>query len=160
MTATLLIVAAALSAAAAIREHPGGKELPHEKYVRVVSEADSPVQQVHIKTKDGLYVAAALRKPKGDGPFPALVMFHGHPGGRDMEQLVGWSRGDTGGPVWERFLREGYVVIVADYRRIEFRDMSTPIPAGQASYVDDGIAVFDHVSALPYVDKRPSTSMA
>ena len=33
-----------------------------------------------------------------------------------MEQLVGWSRGDPGGPVWERFLQEGYVVAVADYR--------------------------------------------
>jgi len=110
MTATLLIVAAALSAAGEIREHPGGKELPHDKYIRVISEADSPVQQVHVKTKDGLYVAAALRKPKGDGPFPALVIFHGYPGGRGMEQLVGWSRGTTGGPAWERFLQEGHAL--------------------------------------------------
>ena len=76
-----------------------------------MSEADSPVQQVYVKSKDGAYVAAAIRKPKGDGPFPAIIFFHGAPGGRGMEQLVGWSRGDTGGPVWERFLREGFVVV-------------------------------------------------
>ena len=73
---------------------------PHEKYVRVVSEADSPVQPTWIKTKDGLYVAAAVRKPRGNGPFPAIVMFHGAPGGRGMDQLVGWSQGSTGRRPW------------------------------------------------------------
>jgi CubicO group peptidase (beta-lactamase class C family) len=70
-----------------------------------------------------------------------------------MEQLAGWSRGATGGPVWERFLKEGYVVVVADYRRIDFRDAGRPIPASQVTYVDDGISVVDYVSGLPYVDK-------
>jgi CubicO group peptidase (beta-lactamase class C family)/dienelactone hydrolase len=153
MTTPLALLAVLMAVSGEIREHPGGKELPHDKYIRVVSEADSPVQQVYIKSRDGLYVAAALRKPKGDGPFPALVYFHGAPGGRGMEQLAGWSRGDTGGPVWERFLQEGYVVVVADYRRIDFRDMARPISSEQTSYVDDGIAVIDHVAGLPYVDK-------
>ena len=110
----LLVLPIAL---AEIHRNPGSTEpLPYQKYLRVVSEADSPVQQTYIKTKDGLYVAAAIRKPKGNGPFPVMIMFHGAPGGRGMEQLVGWSRGATGGPVWERFLQEGYVVAVADYR--------------------------------------------
>ena len=51
------------------------------------------MQQTYIRTKDGLYVAAAIRKPKGDGPFSAIVMFHGAPGGRGMEQITGGSRG-------------------------------------------------------------------
>jgi CubicO group peptidase (beta-lactamase class C family)/dienelactone hydrolase len=153
MTAALVIMVTLSSTVGDMREHSGGKELSHEKYVRVVSEVDSPVQQVHVKTNDGLYVAAALRKPKGNGPFPALVLFHGYPGGRGMEQLAAWSRGATGGPVWERFLQEGYVVVVADYRRIDFRDLGKPISTGQATYVDDGIAVVDYVSELPYVDK-------
>jgi D-alanyl-D-alanine carboxypeptidase len=153
MTGALFVLTAAFLAVGDVREHPGGKELQHDKYIRVVSEVDSPVQPVYVKTKDGLYVAAALRKPKGNGPFPAVIMFHGYPGGRGMEQLVGWSRGATGGPVWERFLKEGYVVVVADYRRIDFRDIGKPISTSQASYVEDGIAVFDYVAALPYVDK-------
>src|SRR5689334_25391435 len=95
-------------AQAAITRHPGSDEaLPDKKYVHVVSETDSPVMQTWIKAKDGVYIAAAVRKPKGNGPFPALIMFHGAPGGRGMDQLVGWSRGDHGGPVWERFLQEG-----------------------------------------------------
>ncbi len=151
MAATILILAA--SALGEIREHPGGKELQHDKYIRVVSEADSPVQQVYIKSRDGLYVAAAIRKPKGDGPFPALVYFHGAPGGGEWSSSSAGLRGATGGPVWERFLQEGYVVVVADYRRIDFADMARPISSSQTSYVDDGIAVVDHVAGLPYVDK-------
>jgi dipeptidyl aminopeptidase/acylaminoacyl peptidase len=138
-----------------VRQHPGGKEMPSGKYVHVVSEAVSPVQPVYIKSKDGLYVAAAMRKPGGPGRFPALVYFHGVPGGRGMEQLVTWSRGDTGGPVWERFLKEGFVVVVADYRnRTPFKAWFAPIPTDPdaVSYVDDGVAVLEYVRKLPYVD--------
>ena len=145
----------ALPAPAELHEHPGSKEaLPHDKYVRVVSETESPVEPVYIKAKDGLYVAAALRKPRGSGPFPAIVYFHGAPGGRGMEQLLGWSRGSTGSPVFERFLKEGYVVVVSDYRGgMDMAAMVAPIDKGRITYVDDGLAVVDYVRALPYVDK-------
>lgn len=151
ISASLLISAALMGQ---VREHPGGKELPHERYVHVVSEADSPVERLYIQSKDGLYVAAALRKPKGDGPFPALIHFHGAPGGRGMEKLVTWSRGDTGGPVWERFLQEGYVVVVADYRNPAggLGRIGEAVREGEVSYADDGVAVVEHVRALPYVD--------
>jgi dienelactone hydrolase len=144
---------APLAVDAEIRRLPGTtKALPTEKYIHVVSEADSPVQQVYVKGKDGLYIAAAIRKPKGDGRFPAMIIYHGAPGGRGMEQLVGWSRGDHGGPVWERFLQEGFVVIVADYRGGSMQLMSTPSTTGLITSTDDGLAMIDYVKALPYVD--------
>lgn len=140
-----------------IRQNPGSAEpLPHDKYIRVVSEKDSPLERMYIKTRDGLYVAAAMRRPKGDGPFPVLIHFHGAPGGRGIDQLSGWVLGTTGGPVWERFLQEGYVVISADYR-------GGPMPRGQGfkpediTYADDGIAVLEHVRSLPFVDKNRIT---
>jgi dipeptidyl-peptidase-4 len=136
-----------------IHKHAGSPQpLPHDSFVRVVSEADSPVQQTYIKSKDGAYVAAAIRKPKGDGPFPAIIIFHGAPGGRGMEQLVGWSRGEHGGPVWERFLREGFVVAVADYRGGDWNTMNVPSSGASATAVDDGLAVIDFVKRLPYVN--------
>ena len=109
--------------------------------------------QTWIKAKDGVYIAAAVRKPKGNGPFPALIMFHGAPGGRGMDQLVGWSRGDHGGPVWERFLQEGYVVVVADYRGGDWNQMNTPSSNGLVTAIDDGITVIDYVQNLPYVKR-------
>jgi dipeptidyl-peptidase-4 len=136
-----------------IHHNPGSTTaVPHEKYIHVVSEADSPIQQTYIKAKDGLYIAAAIRKPKGDGRYPAIIMFHGAPGGRGMAQLVGWSRGDHGGPVWERFLQEGYVVVVADYRGGDMNLMSAPAASGMVTSIDDGLAVIDYVKSLPYVD--------
>ena len=110
MKPTALILFAVLMPAMSVAEtvrYPGTADaLPHDKYVRVVSETESPIERTYIKSKDGLYVAAAIRKPKGSGPFPAIIVFHGAPGGRGLEQLVGWSRGDHGGPVWERFGRK------------------------------------------------------
>jgi len=154
---TLLFIA--IAAHAQITRHAGSNDaLPDRKYVHVVSESDSPVMQTWIKAKDGLYIAAAVRKPKGNGPFPALIMFHGAPGGRGMDQLVGWSRGDHGGPVWERFLQEGYVVVVADYRGGDWNQMNKPSSTGLVTAIDDGITVIDHVQNLPYV-KRAEVSV-
>jgi dienelactone hydrolase len=158
MKTSLLFMALAALAAnnlaqATITKHGGEDEaVPDQKYIHAVSEADSPVQQTWIKAKDGVYIAAAVRKPKGAGPFPALVMFHGAPGGRGMDQLVGWSRGDHGGPVWERFLQEGYVVIVADYRGGPWELMNTPSSNGITTAIDDGITVIEYAQKLPYVD--------
>jgi dipeptidyl aminopeptidase/acylaminoacyl peptidase len=138
---------------AEVVEYGGSPDaLPHEGYVHVVGEDVSPVMQTYIRSVDGAYVAAAIRKPPGEGPFPAIVIFHGAPGGRGMEQLVGWSRGDHGGPVWERFLQEGFVVAVADYRGGDFNLMNSPSDLPLVTAIDDGIAVIDHVTALPYVD--------
>jgi dienelactone hydrolase len=152
-TALFLLAAAmpAISIAEIVR-YPGTADaIPHDKYVRVVSEAQSPIERTYIKSKDGLYVAAAIRKPKGSGPFPAIIVFHGAPGGRGLEQLVGWSRGDHGGPVWERFLQEGFVVVVADYRGGDMNSVSAPA-ADKVTAIDDGIAVIEHVKQLAYVD--------
>jgi dienelactone hydrolase len=148
-------LAAASFAHATITKHGGEDEgVPDQKYIHVVSETDSPVQQTWIKAKDGVYIASAVRKPKGAGPFPAIILFHGAPGGRGMDQLVGWSRGDHGGPVWERFLQEGYVVIVADYRGGPWDIMNTPSSNGVVTAIDDGVTVIEYVQKLPYVDPK------
>jgi dipeptidyl aminopeptidase/acylaminoacyl peptidase len=154
MKRPILILFAAvvcLTSPAQLREHPAGKVIPHEKFIRVVPESESPVERLYIPTRDGLYVAAALRKPKGAGPFPALIYFHGAPGGRGMEKLVSWSLGTTGGPLWERFLQEGYVTVVADYRN-HFTPADGLAPKDRATYADDGVAVFESIAKLPYVD--------
>lgn len=149
----LLLSLCPTSAAAEIARYGGSPDpLPHDAYVHVVSEADSPVIPTWIKAKDGVYIAAAIRKPGGTGPFPAIILFHGAPGGRGMDQLVGWSRGDHGGPVWERFLQQGFVVVVADYRGGPWNSVNAPSADGTVTAIDDGVSVIEHVRSLPYVD--------
>lgn len=151
----MLLIFIAPVAHAEIHRHQGSDEaLAYDRFVHVVSEADSPVDMKYIKGKDGLYIAAAIRKPKGTGPFPAVIMFHGAPGGRGMEQLVGWSRGDTGGPVWERFLQEGFVVAVADYRGGDWNVVNVPSNNSTATAIDDGLSVIEYVRQLAYVDPK------
>jgi len=141
------------SAHAEVIEYEGSSEpLDYQPFIHVVSESESPLQQVYIKANDGVYVAAALRRPKGEGPFPAVIFFHGAPGGRGMEQLIGWSRGDHGGPAWERFLQEGFVVVVADYRGGPYTEMNTPSATGLTTAIDDGLSVIEYVRGLAYVD--------
>jgi dienelactone hydrolase len=89
-----------------------------------------------------------------------LIHFHGAPGGRGMDKLVEWSSGSTGGPVWERFLQEGYVVVVADYRRVPGPNGIVE-PAGiqnMVGFVDDGVAVVEYVRSLPWVDANRITA--
>ena len=151
----IVMLLSALCASAEIHRHPRGEVNPHDKYIRVVSEQDSPLIKQYIATRDGTYVAAAIRKPKGTGPFPAISYFHGAPGGRGMDQLVTWSLGTTGGPLWERLLQEGFVVIVSDYRRMPGR-LAGPVVFGEnvgTNYVEDGECVLEYVRSLPYVDK-------
>ena len=150
---TLLIALMATLAGAEVREFPGGKELPSDKYIHAVPESVSPVERLYIKSKDGLYVAAAMRKPKGNGPFPVLIHFHGAPGGRGMDKLITWSRGDTGSPFFERFLQEGYVVVVADYRGgQDFRALAGYMKTSGVTYADDAAAVVDFVKSQSFVD--------
>lgn len=156
MMLAAMTLAYAVATPAEITRHDGANEaLPDQPFIHVVSEQDSPVMQTWIKARDGLYIAAAIRKPVsakwGEGPYPAIVIFHGAPGGRGMEQLVGWSRGDHGGPVWERFLQEGFVVVVADYRGGDWNLMNKPSTTGLVTAIDDGISVVEHVQGLPYV---------
>jgi dipeptidyl aminopeptidase/acylaminoacyl peptidase len=153
---TGLALAAALVplvASAEIRRNTGAlTPASYEKYVRIVSERDSPVQQTYIKTKDGLYVAAAIRKPKGAGPFPVLIHY-GAPPGQGMEPAVSQSRGEAdASPAFQELLHEGFVLVVADYRTGEINAVSTFSTSRRPSAIDDGLAIIEHVKSLPFVD--------
>ena len=54
--------------------------------------------------------------------------------------------------MWERFLQEGYVVAVADYRGGNMNLMSSPSTSGMITSIDDGLAVIDYVKTLKHVD--------
>ncbi len=158
LTLCLAVAAAAMPAEITVHE-TAGRQVSHERYLEVVSQMDSPLQTLYIKTSDGLYVAAAMRKPKGDGPFPAMLVLHGAPGGRGMDQLMNWSLGKCGGPVWERLLQEGYVVVVGDYRG-SLPKPETPVPVeapiatAANAMASDVLAILGHMRSVPFIDKN------
>lgn len=111
----------------------------------VISEADVPIEAIAPVATDGFVGEAFLRKPPGNGPFPAVILVHG------------------GAPRWEtgmlreyaahihasRFLEAGYVVVA-----MTRRDLDLNLPAGEEQpAVRDALAVYDYVKALPYIDE-------
>jgi acetyl esterase/lipase len=109
----------------------------------VISEDVSPVETINPLASDGHRGLGLLRKPPGNGPFPAAVVIHGG--------LVTLPRPrlDTVGaaPMSSRLLAAGYVVAVITYRSRD-RDPQSDAP------IADTVAAVEHVRKLPYVDAK------
>jgi hypothetical protein len=43
-------------------------------YDKKVEGVEIPILETYIRSSDGLYIAAVVSKPKGEGPFPALII--------------------------------------------------------------------------------------
>ena len=106
-----------------------------------VSESASALQPIAPVARDGYRGQGILRKPPGDGPFPAVVVIH--PG------LVTWPsellRQVSTGAFASRFLAAGYVVATMTYRS---RDVD---PQSRLS-LDDSLAAVEYLQKLPYVN--------
>lgn len=106
-----------------------------------VSENASPLQPIAPVARDGHRGDGFLRKPPGDGPFPALVVVH--PG------LTVWPTGllrqYVASALPSRFLAAGYVVAAVTYRS---RDVD---PQSRVS-LEDSLAAVEYVERLPYVN--------
>ena len=110
----------------------------------VIAEEAAPLETIAPVASDGVAGEGFLRKPPGDGPFPAVVLIHG------------------GGPRWPtgqlrdfalhthatRFLEAGYVVAAITRRDL---DLGLP-PDREQGAVLDAVAAVDYVTDLPYVD--------
>ena len=107
-----------------------------------VSLEDSPLQLIEPTTLDGVAARAYLRKPAGDGPFPAIVTVHGGLHRFNDQKL---RDGLISGPVRTRLLQAGYVVVAATFRSYD-EDVQSREP------ILDTLAVIQAVKKLPYVD--------
>src|SRR5262245_32331843 len=109
-----------------------------------VSEAACPLERITPIAQDGHPGLAFMRKPPGNGPFPAVVIIHCGlftlPEARIREIALN-------GPLSCRFLAEGYVVAALTYRS---RDLD---PQDKAC-LQDSLAVANHLKRLPFVDPK------
>ena len=105
-----------------------------------VSETTAPIIELQVAE----HAYAAIRKPPGDGPFPAIVFLHG---GLGQSPMNGLRRNAVESPAQSRFLAWGYVTVTATRRSIRH-------DPGDRGVVDDTLALVDAVQALPYVDRE------
>ena len=107
-----------------------------------VAESDSPLTAIAPVAEDGHRGSAFLRKPPGDGPFPAVVIIH--PGITTLPDTYLREYMLRAAPP-SRFLAAGYVVALTTYRSRD-DDPQSPVSAR------DVAATLDHTRKLGYVD--------
>jgi acetyl esterase/lipase len=107
----------------------------------VVSETACPLETITPIASDGYRGLGVLRKPPGNGPFPAIISVHGGIWAEPLSNLEAYARAVT----LSRFLAAGYVIVAPTYRS---RDVDPQSPVS----LEDSLAVVDYVRKLPYVD--------
>lgn len=110
----------------------------------IISELDVPLISLAPVASDQVSGEAFLRKPPGDGPFPAVILVHGGAPRWDTNTLREFMLHTHA----SRFLVAGYVVVAMTRRDL---DMTLPTDEVQPAVLDT-IAVYDHVRSLPYVE--------
>ena len=113
------------------------------KWPFVPEEVSSP-EVITIKSRDGEEATAVLRKPPGDGPFPAIIFLHGGLAKVPLDRL---KRSAMSRHTYARYLAAGYVTVAPT-----FRDRRDDPQSPKALW--DCVAIVKHVMKLPYVDSK------
>src|SRR5437763_17167535 len=95
---------------------PPAESIPPHGYViasKPLKGTDTPADYTFVLTRDEIYVPIIVRKPKGDGPFPAITMGwgEGREGMKKVERLA-----ESLSQMQDRMLARGYVVATENYR--------------------------------------------
>ena len=141
--AQLLLIACLLSAVplATVTAQEAATDEPVTR--PVVSEVVSPLIPIEPVASDGYRGEGILRKPPGDGPFPAVVLIHGGLTKYPLERL----RDFVGQVLASLFLYEGYIVAAITYR-------SRDIDPNSPDSLRDTVAAVEHLKTLPSVDRE------
>ena len=105
-----------------------------------ISEDRIPIEEIQLSET----AYAAVRKPPGKGPFPAILFLHG---GVGQSPMKGLRRNAVSQPTQARFLAWGYVAVAATRRAIQ----SDPQDRG---VITDTLELVRAVRRLPYVDSE------
>ena len=118
---------------------PANGEVTTEKVTKPqISVSTCPITELRLTETS----YAAVRKPPGEGPFPAVIFLHGGLGQSNMNTL---RRSTTRGITESRFLAWGYVIVCATRRSIQHDPSDRGV-------VKDTLALVDAVREMPDVD--------
>src|SRR5689334_22507325 len=144
--------------------------IPSHGYVvatKAIKGTDTPADYTFVLTRDEIYVPIIVRKPKGDGPFPAITMGwgEGREGMKKVERLA-----ESLSQMQDRMIARGYVVATVNYRNeipYAYEQSKPPqnlpdsisgerrmLKSGPTLDHEDLIAVIRYLQSLPYVDKN------
>lgn len=126
-----------------------------------------PGDYTFVLTRDEIYLPIIVRKPKGNGPFPAITMGwgEGREGMKKVETLT-----ESLAQMQDRMIARGYVVATVNYRNeipYAYEQSKPPqnlpdsisgerrmLKSGPTLDHEDLIAIIRYLQTLPYVDKN------
>ena len=148
---------------------PPAESIPPHGYViasKLIKGTDTPADYTFVVTRDEIYVPIIVRKPKGNGPFPAITMGwgEGREGMKKVERLA-----ESLSQMQDRMIARGYVVATVNYRNeipYAYEQAKPPqnlpdsisgerrmLKSGPTLDHEDLIAIIRYLQSLPYVDK-------
>lgn len=149
--------------------------IPPHGYVvssKEVQGSNIPGDYTFVLTRDEIYVPILVRKPKGNGPFPAITMGWGE-GREGMKKVENLSARLS--QMQDRMIARGYVVVTVNYRNeIPYAYESSKPPqnlpdsisgerrmlkSGPTLDHEDLIAIIRYLQTLPYIDKNAVGAM-
>ena len=154
---------------------PPAESIPPHGYVitsKPVKGTDTPADYTLVLTRDEIYVPIIVRKPKGNGPFPAITMGwgEGREGMKKVENLA-----ERVSQMQDRMIARGYVVVTVNYRNeipYAYEQSKPPqnlpdsisgerrmLKSGPTLDHEDLIAIIRYLQTLPYVDKNAVGAM-
>ena len=154
---------------------PPAESIPTHGYVfasKPIKGTEGPADFTFVLTRDEIYVPIIVRKPKGNGPFPAITMGwgEGREGMQKVERLA-----ESLSQMQDRMLARGYVVATVNYRNeipYAYEQSKPPqnlpdsisgerrmLKSGPTLDHEDLIAVIRYLETLPYVDKNAVGAM-
>jgi dienelactone hydrolase len=154
---------------------PAAESIPSHGYVVASTEVKGPKipgDYTFVLTRDEIYVPILVRKPKGNGPFPAITMGwgEGREGMKKVQQLS-----ESFSQMQDRMIAKGYVVVTVNYRNeipYAYEQSKPPqnlpdsisgdrrmLKSGPTLDHEDLIAVIRYLQTLPYIDKNAVGAM-
>ncbi|MXG90391.1 alpha/beta fold hydrolase [Nocardioides flavescens] len=133
-----------LSLPALMRQPPDGGRV---RVLRTEVETDDYTREQVTYRSDDLTVSGVLLRPRGRGPFPAVVLNHGY-----IEPSV-YVTGQGLAREQDALARAGFVVLHTDYRGHAASDPVRPLEREtRLGYTRDAINAVAALRSLPYVD--------
>jgi dipeptidyl aminopeptidase/acylaminoacyl peptidase len=106
----------------------------------VVAADSLPANEPITYTSEGLKITGTLTRPKGDGPFPLVLVNHG-----------GFDPATTMNTFCSGLARLNCVAIASDYRGVGKSEGKRELAKGE---VTDVLSAIDYAATLPYVDTQ------